>query len=76
MGGIGPLISIMQLPLVISWFLCLRYFTTMPDVYPALTTSGLFWFKDLTVYDPTLALPLISAFTSYLNIQVLPILLA
>ena len=65
-----PFLGLAQLPIIFTWFITLRYYTTLGDKYPELTTQGLFWFKDLTVQDPYFILPILSAFTSYLNISV------
>ena len=53
-----------------TWFFCLRYYTTLADKYPELTTQGILWFKDITTYDPYCILPIASSVFSYYNIAV------
>jgi len=65
-------LSLTQIPVLITWFLSLRYIANMPDKYPTLKTEGLLWFKDLSVMDPYCILPLISCTLSYYNISLNP----
>ena len=37
-----------------TWFFCLRYYTTLADKYPELTTQGILWFKDIFESRPEL----------------------
>ena len=53
-----------------TWFFCLRYYTTLANKYPELTTQGILWFKDITTYDPYCILPIASSIFSYYNIAV------
>ena len=43
-----------QLPIFISFFLAMR---DMPQIYPGMSTGGVFWFTDLAVADQTMILP-------------------
>lgn len=61
---IGPLV---QLPLFMGMFFGLK---KMPDIYPnELATGGMFWFPDLTATDPLYILPLTSAASFLLLIE-------
>jgi len=66
------LLSLSQIPILITWFLSLRYVTSLPDKYPALKTEGMLWFQDLSEMDPYCILPIISASLSYFNISLNP----
>jgi len=65
-----PFLSLSQIPVLITWFLSLRYVANAPDLFPSIKTDGFLWFKDLSAYDPYFVLPVISAFISYHNIQI------
>ena len=55
----------LQLPFLITWFLSLRYITTLPEAYPIVQQSFL-WMQDISTFDPYFILPLFSAsLTSY-----------
>jgi len=62
----------LQIPLLITWFLSLRYITNLPEVYPQIQTEGFLWLKDLSAYDPYFILPLISACLMSLSITYSP----
>lgn len=62
----------LQIPLLITWFLSLRYITNLPEVYPQIQTSGFGWIKDLSAYDPYFILPIISACLMSLSITYSP----
>ncbi|KAL4449699.1 hypothetical protein ABPG74_008072 [Tetrahymena malaccensis] len=64
--------ALTQIPVLITWFVSLRYVTSMPDKYPQLRTDGMLWFQDLAEQDPYCILPLLSATFSYLNISLNP----
>ena len=49
-----------------SMFFGLRGMTNAP--VESMKTGGLYWFTDLTLADPTMALPLITASTIYLQL--------
>jgi YidC/Oxa1 family membrane protein insertase len=49
---------LIQMPLFMTFFFALR---RMPDKYPELASEGIWWFKDLSVQDPTYALPALCA---------------
>lgn len=70
--GWMALASFTQIPVLITWFLSLRYVTSMPDKFPALRTDGMLWFKDLAEMDPYFILPLLNATFSYYNIALNP----
>jgi len=58
---------LVQLPLFMGMFFGLR---KMPAIYPnELSTGGMFWFPDLTVQDPLYILPIASASTFLLLIE-------
>lgn len=70
--GIGPWKSmrtiVIQAPLFISFFMALRGMANLP--VESLKTGGLWWFTDLTVPDPYYILPLITATTLFITIEV------
>ncbi|XP_074150328.1 mitochondrial inner membrane protein OXA1L [Sminthopsis crassicaudata] len=53
----GLIVPLVQAPVFISFFIALRDMSSLP--VPSMQTGGLLWFQDLTVADPTYALPLI-----------------
>ncbi len=61
-----------QIPLLITWFLSLRYLTNLPEVYPQLQTEGFLWIKDLSAYDPYFILPILSAAMMSVSIMYSP----
>ena len=58
----------MQLPFFMSFFIGLRKMALAP--VESMKTGGMMWFGDLTVPDPTYALPLIACGLFVMNIQV------
>ncbi|KAM6202562.1 mitochondrial inner membrane protein OXA1L [Rhynchocyon petersi] len=59
-----PLIlPLTQAPIFISFFIALREMANLPVL--SLQTGGLWWFQDLTVYDPTYVLPLVVTATMW-----------
>lgn len=38
------LVSMLQIPVLITWFISLRYVTSIPDKFPQLRTDGMLWF--------------------------------
>lgn len=59
------MLALFQLPILITWFISLRYLLSLPDKFPELVNTGFLWFKDLTVYDPYCILPITSACITY-----------
>jgi len=70
--SIMPVVSLLQLPVLISWFFALRDISTLPDKYPGMKTDGFLWFQDLSSPDPYYILPILSALMSYYNISFSP----
>jgi len=69
LSTILPLVSLVQIPFMITWFVSLRYVANTPDKFPSIRTDGFLWVQDLSAYDPYFILPIISAIISYYNIQ-------
>jgi len=61
---LAPLV--VQMPLFITFFLGLR---RLAQTYPTMKEGGALWFTDLSVADPTYALPVIAAGTFLLTIE-------
>ena len=61
----------MQLPILITWFLSLRYIFTLPQLYPSVTLPFLY-LTNLCDNDPYFILPVLSATLSYFNISYSP----
>ena len=61
-------ISSLQLPIFMSMFFGLRKMANLP--VESLTTGGLLWFVDLTVTDNFYGLPLLTAATFWLTLEV------
>lgn len=65
LGGCLPIL--LQMPIFIGIFYVIRQFGGIPGVreplYPSFRTGGLLWFQDLSVMDPYLILPILSALT-------------
>lgn len=57
-----------QMPVFISFFMALRGMARLP--VDSLKTGGTMWFTDLTIPDPTYALPLIACATFLSNVEV------
>ncbi|XP_051836393.1 mitochondrial inner membrane protein OXA1L [Antechinus flavipes] len=53
----GFIVPLAQAPVFLSFFIALREMSSLP--VPSMQNGGLLWFQDLTVADPTYALPLI-----------------
>lgn len=73
LGGCLPIL--LQMPIIIGIFYVVRKFGGDParDIapeYPSFRDGGLFWFQDLSVYDPTLILPILSAVTMLLSMEI------
>jgi YidC/Oxa1 family membrane protein insertase len=67
-----PFISMLQVPILMTWFFSLRYVCSLPEQYPGLVSQGFLWFKDLSEYDPYGVLPVLSSTMTYLNISMNP----
>lgn len=65
LGGCLPIL--IQMPIFIGIFYVIRQFGGIPGQvpprYPSFHEGGILWFQDLSVYDPYLILPVISALT-------------
>jgi YidC/Oxa1 family membrane protein insertase len=58
----------LQMPIFISMFFALK---TMPELYPSMTEGGTLWFTDLSVADESYALPVMSALSFLLILEVI-----
>jgi membrane protein insertase Oxa1/YidC/SpoIIIJ len=56
-----PMLNLLQVPLLITWFLSLRYMSNLPELYPQMLSEGYLWFSDLSTYDPYFVLPVTAA---------------
>jgi membrane protein insertase Oxa1/YidC/SpoIIIJ len=63
-----PMLNFFQIPILITWFLSLRYMSNLPEIYPQMLTDGYFWFEDLSTYDPYFLLPVLAACTTSISI--------
>ena len=61
------LVPFVQLPIFIYCFTALR---EMHGYFPGLSSGGLLWFQDLSIADPTYALPLINAVSFPLMVEI------
>lgn len=73
LGGCLPIL--VQMPIIIGIFYVIRKFGGDPlrDVapeYPSFHTGGLLWFENLSVYDPYLILPILSAVTMLASMEI------
>ena len=73
LGGCLPIL--LQMPIIIGIFYAVRQFggdplQNKPPEYPSFRDGGLFWFQDLSVYDPTLILPILSAVTMLASMEI------
>ena len=73
LGGCLPIL--LQMPIIIGIFYAVRKFggdplRDIPPEYPSFRDGGLFWFQDLSVYDPTLILPILSAVTMLVSMEI------
>lgn len=62
------IMPLIQLPVFISFLMALRGMAQLP--VQSMTTGGMLWFLDLTVPDPTYALPVLACATFLCNIEV------
>jgi YidC/Oxa1 family membrane protein insertase len=63
-----PLLNLLQVPILLTWFFSLRYMSNLPEVYPQMLSEGLLWFSDLSTYDPYFLLPVLAACGTSLSI--------
>lgn len=68
----STLYNLMQLPLLLTWFLSLRFVSNLPEVYTSILTDGFWWFTDLSTYDPYFALPILAACVTSWSIIINP----
>jgi YidC/Oxa1 family membrane protein insertase len=61
-----------QVPFIIYFFWTLQDMTYNVDIYPAMTTDGFLWFKDLSEADPYFALPVMFACSTFWAIHKSP----
>ncbi|KAJ1916658.1 hypothetical protein H4219_003673 [Mycoemilia scoparia] len=70
--GVNPLVTLgmplMQMPLMICFFMALREMTGLP--VPQMQDGGLWWFADLTKPDPYYILPLASSISMMGTVEV------
>ena len=71
--GCNPLkmfvMPLLQMPIFVSFFMALRGMAQFP--VHSMKTGGTLWFTDLTIPDPTFALPVLACGSFILNIEVL-----
>lgn len=65
------IVSILQMPILVTWFLSLRYISAMPEIFPS-ASEGFLWISDMSVYDPYFILPIVSACLSSYSITISP----
>lgn len=63
-----PLLNLLQIPLLFTWFFSLRYLSNLPEIYPQILSEGYLWFSDLSTYDPYFVLPILAACGTSLSI--------
>lgn len=63
-----PMVNLLQIPILFTWFFSLRYLSNLPEVYPQILTEGYAWFTDLSTYDPYFVLPILAACGTSLSI--------
>ena len=75
LGGCLPIL--LQMPIIIGIFYAVRQFGGDPlrnppvaPEYPSFRDGGLLWFQDLSVYDPYLILPVLSAVTMLVSMEI------
>ncbi|MGF1471684.1 MAG: YidC/Oxa1 family membrane protein insertase [Rubrobacteraceae bacterium] len=73
LGGCLPIL--LQMPIFIGIFYVIREFGGDParnvaPEYPSFRTGGLWWFENLSVYDPYLILPILSAVTMLASMEI------
>lgn len=68
----AAMMNFCQIPLLITWFISLRYVTTMPELFPEVQNQSFLWIEDLTQYDPFFLLPISAALISSYSISISP----
>ena len=63
------LMPMVQMPIFVSFFMALRGMAQLP--VHSMKMGGTLWFTDLTIPDPTFALPVLACASFILNIEVL-----
>ncbi|KAM3147707.1 hypothetical protein pb186bvf_000035 [Paramecium bursaria] len=71
-SNLMPFFGMLQIPVLITWFISLRYTLSLPEKYEGVKSQGFLWFQDLSEYDPYMILPVISALSTSLNISLNP----
>ncbi len=64
-----PLVNLLQIPVLLTWFFSLRYLSNLPEIYPQILSEGFLWFSDLSTYDPYFVLPVVAACSTSLSIS-------
>lgn len=64
--------SLFQLPFIIYFFWTLQEMSYSIDIYPAMTTDGFLWFKNLAEPDPYFILPILTACATFTTIHKSP----
>jgi len=65
-----PMLNMLQIPFLITWFLQLRDLANLGELYPQLYHSSFLWITDLTTMD--YFLPVIAAVLTSLSIHYSP----
>lgn len=68
-NNLVPMLNLLQIPLLLTWFFSLRYMSNLPEVFPQLLTEGYLWFTDLSTYDPYFVIPVVAACITSLSIS-------
>lgn len=63
-----PLVNLLQVPFLLTWFFSLRYLSNLPEIYPQILNEGYLWFTDLSTYDPYFVLPVAAAICTSISI--------
>lgn len=69
--NIYNVINLIQLPLLITWFLSLRHIASSPLDFPSVTQSW-YWIPDISQHDPYFILPIASAVLTSFSIMISP----
>lgn len=67
-NNVIPMLNLLQIPLLLTWFFSLRYMSNLPEMYHQMLTEGYLWFADLSTYDPYFVLPVVAACTTSISI--------
>ena len=63
------ILSLLQMPFYITYFIALRYLVFSPEKYSFILNSEFLWIKDLSMADPMYILPVLSGVLSFLTIR-------